>query len=87
MKRRRKNACAGGDEDQKWLMRAVQTAPRPLPPGCFPKILDRAEAEGLSRDRLLDVLDGWLNFGYCRIADPISNDIVITDEGERFFYH
>ncbi len=87
MKRRRKHPAAGAEEEQKWLMKAVQTAPRPLPAGYFPKILDSAEANGFSRDGLLDVLDGWLNFGYCRIGDPITNDIVITDEGERFFYN
>ena len=31
-------------------------------------------------------MDEWLNYGYCRIIDPISQDIEITREGERFFY-
>ena len=42
--------------------------------------------EGFSREELLNTLDEWLNYGYCRIIDPIAQDIEITHEGERFFY-
>ncbi len=34
----------------------------------------------------MDVLDEWLNYGYCRLIDPITQDIEITPEGRLFFY-
>jgi hypothetical protein len=46
----------------------------------------RAEEEGCARSDMLDTLDEWLNYGYCRIIDYITQDIEITAEGESFFY-
>ena len=86
MKNRKKPLHTKDEEEQRWLTKAVQGAPRPLPDGLFPKILEQAVENGYSHEKLLDVLDGWLNFGYCRISDPISNDIDLTDVGEKFFY-
>lgn len=86
---RRKKASfprPGSGDPGDWLKKAVHTAPRPLPPGYFPKILLASEQEGFSRDALLDVVDMWLNYGYCRILDPITQDIEITQSGESFFY-
>jgi hypothetical protein len=69
-----------------WLKKAVHSAPRPLPEGFFPRILQHSMQEGFSREDLLNILDIWLNYGYCRLIDPIMQDITITPEGERYFY-
>ena len=42
--------------------------------------------DGCNSADMLDTLDEWLNYGYCRIIDHITQDIEITPEGERFFY-
>ena len=34
-----------------------------------------------------DVVDEWLNFGYCRVTDHVSNDIALTPEGDEYFGH
>ncbi|WP_298067742.1 hypothetical protein [uncultured Mailhella sp.] len=86
MRRRKKTPPAAYAETADWLKKAVHSAPRPLPAGFFPRILEHAEAEGFERGTLLDVLDEWLNYGYCRITDSIAQDIEITPEGGRFFY-
>lgn len=83
---RRKKRLAMPAETADWLKKAVHSAPRPLPAGFFPRILEKGMAEGFERGVLLDVLDEWLNYGYCRITDPIAQDIEITPEGCRFFY-
>lgn len=70
------NGCPGG-----W-----QALPAPCLPGRFPHILEEAVQEGFSRDHLLNTLDMWLNYGYCRIIDPITQDIELTEEGMRYFY-
>lgn len=46
----------------------------------------QVEAEGCPHDFVMDVLDEWLNYGYCRLIDPITQDIEITPEGRLFFY-
>ena len=86
MARRKKLSSASRAETRDWLKKAVHGAPKPLPAGYFPRILEQSVAEGFSREVLLDVLDEWLNYGYCRITDPITQDIEITPEGARFFY-
>ena len=86
MPRRKKHASATAEETRDWLKKAVHSAPRPLPAGFFPRILTQSVEEGFSRELLLDVLDEWLNYGYCRLIDPIAQDIEITPEGESFFY-
>ena len=83
---RRKRVPATPGQTRDWLKKAVHSAPRPLPPGFFPRILEHSVQEGFSREDLLNTLDEWLNYGYCRIIDPIAQDIEITREGERFFY-
>ncbi|MBR4423476.1 MAG: hypothetical protein IKS68_04560 [Mailhella sp.] len=85
MRRRRKKADRAADAAD-WMKKTVRSAPRPLPPGCFPRILAEAEDAGFSREETLNVLDEWLNFGYCRIADHITQDIDVTFAGEMFFY-
>ena len=77
------SSCNNADE---WLFKKLATAPRPLPAGRFPNILAEAEREGFDRESLLAVLDLWLNYGYCRIIDPITQDIALTEEGMRYFY-
>lgn len=52
----------------------------------FPLLMRQAEAEGCPHDFVMDVLDEWLNYGYCRLIDPITQDIEITPEGRLFFY-
>lgn len=83
---RKKRVPATPEQTRDWLKKAVHSAPRPLPPGFFPRILEQSEREDFSREDLLNTLDEWLNYGYCRLIDPISQDIEITREGERFFY-
>ena len=85
-KRRTKHNADLGNDAANWLKKAVQIAPRPLPEGCFPAILADAERAGFCREALLNVVDEWLSFGYCRIADHISQDITLTWSGETFFY-
>ena len=63
----------------------MRNGPRPLPPGVFPRLLAEAGQAGFSRSALLDVLDEWLNFGYCRIIDPITDDIELLPAGVSFF--
>lgn len=72
---------------ENWLRREVSNAPRPLPRGRFPLILQYGETAGFSRDTLLDALDEWLHFGFCRIVEQISQDIEIMPEGKAYFYH
>ena len=72
---------------ESWLRKALRNAPKPLPPGVFPKLLDEAEQAGFSHSTLGDVVDGWLNFGYCRVTDHVSNDIALTSEGDEYFGH
>ena len=83
---RRKRAPATPEETSDWLKKAGHSAPRPHRPRFFPRILEQSVHEGFSREELLNTLDEWLNYGYCRIIDPIAQDIEITHEGERFFY-
>lgn len=74
------------EQAQDRLYKKVGYAPRPLPPGRFPQLLKEGEKEGFDRDQLLNVLDLWLNYGFCRIIDPISQDIELTPAGEKYFY-
>ena len=67
---------------ESWLRKALRNAPKPLPPGVFPKLLDEA-----AHSTLGDVVDEWLNFGYCRVTDHVSNDIALTSEGDEYFGH
>ncbi len=83
---KKKTALATFDETREWLFKRVASAPRPLPSGRFPVILQEAVREGFSRELLLNALDMWLNYGYCRIIDPIAQDIELTEEGMRYFY-
>jgi hypothetical protein len=85
MRRKRKKTVRAEDAAD-WMKKTVRSAPRPLPRGAFPRILAEAEEAGFSREETLNVLDEWLNFGYCRIADHITQDIDITFAGEMFFY-
>lgn len=73
-------------EAEQWLAKAVHNAPRPLPPGRFPAILNEAEKAGFEHGELMEIIDKWLGYGYCRILDPISNDIELTEKGERALY-
>lgn len=73
------------EEAEAWLRKALRNAPRPLPSGVFPKLLAEAEQAGFPADILGDVVDEWLNFGYCRITDPVSNDIEILPSGGEYF--
>ena len=86
MVEKKKRVPATPEETRDLLKKAVKCAPRPLPPGFFPDIMRRSEEEGCSRADMLDTLDEWLNYGYCRIIDHITQDIEITEEGESFFY-
>ena len=86
MAEKKKRVPATPEETRDLLKKAVKCAPRPLPPGFFPDIMRRSEEEGCSRSDMLDTLDEWLNYGYCRIIDHITQDIEITEEGESFFY-
>ncbi|MBP3730012.1 MAG: hypothetical protein J6I40_00905 [Mailhella sp.] len=83
---RKKKRLPPAQDAGDWMKKTVRSSPRPLPEGCFPKILAEAERDGYSRDEILNVLDEWLSFGYCRIIDPISQDISVTLAGELFFY-
>ncbi len=65
-----------------WLRRAVRMAPHPMPVGRFPAIMRQAEALGHDRGMILDVLDEWLNYGYVRVKDPITQDIEVLPAGE-----
>lgn len=51
----------------------------------FPRLLEDAEKAGFEHADLADVVDEWLNYGYCRIVDHVANDIELTLEGERYF--
>lgn len=86
MPRRKKHVPVTIEETRKWLQNAVHSAPRPLPAGFFPKILEYSVGEGFLWEDLLKVLDEWLNYGYCRIIDPITQDVEVTPKGESFFY-
>lgn len=83
---KKKRVPATPQETRDLLKKAVKCAPRPLPAGFFPGLMDRLEEEGCSRADLLDTVDEWLNYGYCRLIDHIVQDIEITTEGEVFFY-
>lgn len=54
---RRKRVPATPEQTRDWLKKAVHSAPRPLPPGFFPRILEQSEREGFSREDLLNTLD------------------------------
>lgn len=69
-----------------WLRKAVSNAPRPLPRGRFPQLLAEARRGGCNQEDLLDVLDLWLNYGYCRIVEQLTHDIEILPEGHAYFY-
>lgn len=86
MARKRRIAPATLEETREWLYKSVRNAPRPLPHGRFPQLMQQAEAQGCPRELAMNVLDEWLNFGYCVLIDPISQDIELTAEGESFFY-
>ena len=86
MSEKKKRVPATPEETRHLLRIAVSRAPRPLPAGFFPGLMATAEEEGCSRVDMLDTLDEWLNYGYCRIIDHITQDIEITPEGEEFFY-
>lgn len=74
------------EETRDWLYRSVRNAPRPLPSGRFPLIMRQAEAAGCPHEFVMDVLDEWLNYGYCRLTDAIAQDIEMTSNGRIFFY-
>ncbi|MCH5276353.1 MAG: hypothetical protein J1E80_00800 [Desulfovibrionaceae bacterium] len=86
MARKKRVVPATLEETRGCLYRSVGNAPRPLPPGRFPLLMRQAEAEGCPHEYVMDVLDEWLNYGYCRLRDPIAQDIEITDAGRLFFY-
>lgn len=86
MARKRRLAPATQEETREWLYKSVRNAPRPLPRGRFPQLMQQAEAQGCPRELVMNVLDEWLNFGYCILVDPIAQDIELTTEGESFFY-
>lgn len=72
---------------ESWLRKALRNAPWPLPPRVFPRLLQEAEEAGFSRSVLNDVVDEWLNFGYCRVTDHVTNDIELTPPGNAYFGH
>ena len=72
-------------ETEAWLRKMLRNAPKPLPSGVFPRLLEEAERAGFEHADLADVVDEWLNYGYCRITGHVSNDIELTAEGERYF--
>lgn len=69
-----------------WLRRAVRSAPRPLPPERFVELTREAERAGFTRDEIADAVDEWLNYGYCRIVEPVSGALRVLPEGEAYFY-
>lgn len=87
MTRKKRAVPATRQETADWLYKSVHNAPRPLPAGRFPQLMRQAEGQGCPHDLVMDVLDEWLNYGYCRLIDPIAQDIEITPEGHRFFYN
>ncbi len=68
-----------------WLRRAVRNAPKPLPPGRFPQLLEQAVRAGFSQSLVNDVVDAWLHYGYCRVTDQITDDIALTPAGTAYF--
>lgn len=76
---------SGYREAEAWLRKAVRNAPLPMPPGFFPLLLEDGERAGFSRESLRDALDEWLGFGYCRVIDPVSEDIELLPRGEAVF--
>lgn len=68
-----------------WLRRAVRNAPKPLPSGRFPQLLEQAVRAGFSRSVVNDVVDAWLQYGYCRVTDQITDDIALTPAGMTYF--
>ena len=72
-------------EAEAWLRKAVRRAPSPLPPGVFPALLKKAEHAGFARCVLNVVVDEGINYVYCRVTDPITNDIVLLSKGENMF--
>lgn len=71
------------EQAEGWLRRAVRISPHPLPAGRFSQLLAQAEAAGFARETLMDVLDEWLGYGYCRIVDPLTNDIEVLPGGKQ----
>ena len=69
-----------------WLRKALRRAPRPLPAGRFPALLQEAQDAGFDRDDLADAVDLWLSYGYCRITDGLSGDIALLPAGESYIY-
>ena len=72
---------ASYQETEFWLRSAVRRAPRPLPPGMFPHIMQEALQAGFERTLINDVVDEWLSYGYCTITDPVDGDISLTQTG------
>ena len=84
-RRRKKSTTASMDDAEGWMRKAVRNAPHPLPRGVFPKLMAKAEAEGIRHEQIMDILDAWLNAGYCRVVDAIDQDIELTQEGLEYF--
>ena len=61
MPRRKKHSSVTPEDTRDWLKKAVHSAPRPLPAGFFPRILEQSVQEGFLREELLNALDEWLN--------------------------
>lgn len=80
-----KDTSMNSSRAESWLRRALRCAPQPLPPGRFPRILEEGEQAGFSHGQLLDALDEWLAWGYCRLTDQVSHDIQITETGRLYF--
>ena len=62
---RRKRVPATPEQTRDWLKKAVHSAPRPLPPGFFPRILEQSEREEV-----------MLNFRNGKIDLLVATDIV-----------
>ena len=56
-------------------------------PESSPNCWTKRNRRGFSHSTLNDVVDEWLNFGYCRVTDHVSNDIALTPEGDEYFGH
>lgn len=67
--------------------KGAQKRPEAASVRSLPQIAGRAEQAGFSHSTLNDVVDEWLNFGYCRVTDHVSNDIALTPEGDEYFGH
>ena len=64
--------------------KGAQKRPEAASVRSLPQIAGRSGTGGvLSFSTLNDVVDEWLNFGYCRVTDHVSNDIALTPEGDE----